>query len=55
MVAGRGFQGVSPPASCDTERGVVCERGRFFLAKLSDERAELALLRVEGGVDERLT
>jgi len=54
MVAARGFQGLSPVASCDAERGFVCERGRFFLAKVPDECAELALLRVEGGDDDRL-
>ena len=54
MVAGRGFQGVSPPASCDAERDSVCERDHFFLAKVSDERAEPALLRVEGGADDGL-
>jgi hypothetical protein len=31
----------------------VCERDHFFLAQVSDERAELALQKDEGGVDER--
>ena len=32
----------------------MCERDRFFLVLVLDERAELALLGQEGGADKRL-
>ena len=32
----------------------MCERGRFFFAMVSDEHAELVLVREEGGADGRL-
>jgi len=40
--------------SLDAESSFGCECGRLFLGDVSEERADMAVLREEGGIDDRL-